>query len=320
MQFRKAFPASLLIIAICLLLMRGSTTIKIWPSAQGFSFAVLADLRGRGDTWKNALLEIRDRRANQQPSFSPAELILVVGDMDPLEARYKDYLQVFTNADTRPLFLPVIGNHEFADGGMHFRFARDVLIPSIPGAVRRHASSCDYYLDHGNVRIIAVDGYTDLGTGGVVNDEGRRWVEQIINASPSSIGHIFISFHEPAFPRGRHLGDSFDQDPELRNTFWRMLLRYKDRVRAVLVGHTHSYSRMRILDPAGGAANDPQAFADENGGIYQVDAGAAGIGRVNTVVRVQIEGRKVFFRVVQAKNGANEQFSEIDKWSIVHHP
>jgi hypothetical protein len=170
------------------------------------------------------------------------------------------------------------------------------------------------------MRFIAVDGYTDLGKDGVINDEGRRWVEQVIKATPSSIDHVFISFHEPAFPRVRHVGDSFDQDIERRNAFWRMLLGYEDRVRAVLVGHTHSYYRMRVLDPGGIAANDPKAFPHEDGGIYQVDAGAAGNGSVNIIVQVQIEGRNLLFRVLQAENGANEPFAEIDKWSMVHHP
>jgi len=99
-----------------------------------------------------------------------------------------------------------------------------------------------------------------------------------------------------------------------------MLLASGGRVRAVFVGHTHTYYRMRVLDPAGTAANDPKAFPDDDGGIYQVDAGAAGNGSVNTIVQVQIEGGNLLFRVLQAKNGASEPFAEIDKWSMVHHP
>lgn len=320
MYMRRALLTSLLAIGVCLLLMMGCTTSKIRPSEQKFSFAVLADPRNQGDTWKNALLEIRDRNVNQDPVFTPAELIVVAGDIDPIVSREEDYQHVFANVDTRPVFLPVIGNHEFENSGAHFRYARDVLIPSIPGAVRRHSNSCDYYLDHNNIRIIVVDGYTDLGKNGVINDKGKQWVEETMRATPSSIDHIFISFHEPAFPRFRNIGDSFDQAPEQRNTFWRMLLKYKDRVCAVLVGHTHSYYRMRVLDPTGTEANDPKAFPNEDGGIYQIDAGAAGNGSVNTIVRVQIVGANVFFRVLQAKKGANEPFAEIDRWSIVHHP
>ena len=165
-----------------------------------------------------------------------------------------------------------------------------------------------------------VDEYPDLGKNGVINDKGTQWVEETIRATPPFIDHIFISFHEPAFPRFRHIGNSFDQAPEQRNAFWRMLLKYKDRVRAVLVGHTHSYYRMRVLDPAGREANDPKAFPNEDGGIYQIDAGAAGYGRANTIVQVQIMGANLLFRVLQAKKGVNEPFAEIDRWSIVNNP
>ncbi|MBU0512178.1 MAG: hypothetical protein KJ638_10840 [Chloroflexi bacterium] len=135
-----------------------------------------------------------------------------------------------------------------------------------------------------------------------------------------SIDHIFITFHAPAFRRFRHTEYSPDEDPELRNAFWRMLIRYKDKVRAVFVGHAHVYYRMRVLDPAGISANDANAFPDEAGGIYQVNAGAAGVASTNTIVQVQIEDRNVFFNVFQANAGPSEPFSEVDKWEIVQHP
>jgi hypothetical protein len=319
MRMRKSLLFFLLTIFFCLVSISAYATPKDGSSGQRCSIAVLADPRGQGETWRNALLEIRRENAGIKLQHTPVELILVAGDMDPLESRYEDYRHVFTNADSLPIFLPVIGNHEFEDGGVSFRYARDVLIPSIHGAVRRHPTSCDYYLDHRNVRIIVVDGYTDLGKKGVINEEGRQWVEQIIKETPSSMDHIFIAFHEPAFPRFRHIGDSFDQDPELRNAFWEMLLQHRTRVRAVLVGHTHSYYRMRVLDPAGKPANDPETFPNEDGGILQIDAGSAGNSPISTIVQVQVEGRNVFFKVLQAKAGAHQSFVEVDKWSIVQH-
>jgi len=317
---RKSLLFSVLTLVICLVSISAYTTPPDRPSERRFDIAVLADPRDQGDTWKNALLEIRSGNAGTKPPRAPVELILVAGDMDPLESRYEDYRNVFTNADTRPILLPVIGNHEFENGSVHFRYARDILIPSLRGAVRRHPVSCDYYLDHRNVRIIAVDGYTELGKGGVINERGSQWVEQVIKETPSSMDHIFIAFHEPAFPRFRHIGNSFDKDPELRNAFWGMLLRHREKVRAVLVGHTHSYYRLRVRDPAGKSANDPGTFPDEDGGIFQIDAGSAGNSPTSTIIQVQIAGRNVFFRVLQAKQGANQPFFEVDKWSIVQPP
>jgi len=285
---------------------------------QAFSFAVLSDIQSGTDTWQNALAEIRDRKVNPEPVFPPAELVLVVGD---LRHGIKDMGpeagegHVFEGATPRPVFLPVVGNHEFDKEGEHFRYMRDVLLPALRGAVRRHETSCDYYYDHRNVRIIAVDGYTDLGKGGVINDKGREWVERVITETPPVIEHVFVAFHEPAFPRKRHVGDSFDQDRKRRDAFWRMLLAHRGRVRAVFVGHTHLYSRMRVLDPSGEAANDPKAFPDEAGGLWQINAAQAGIDGVSTIVQVRVAGEGVLFRALQAEKGAGKLFALADAWT-----
>jgi len=314
----KGMRFDLATILICLLFLAACSTSWAGTSEKGFSIAVLADPRSYSETWKNALSEIRDMKTNPAPGIMPAELLIVAGDIDPLASRYLDFQQVFNTADSRPLFLPVIGNHEFDDGGEHFRYARETIIPSLPNVVRRHATSTDYYIDHKNIRIIVIDGYTDLGKYGVINEKGRQWVEQIIMGTPSDIDHIIVSFHEPAFPRFRHTNRSFDRDPGLRNDFWRMLLKYREKVHAVFVGHTHAYYRMRILDPGGIPANDTKVFPDEDGGIYQIDAGAAGNGSMNTIVQMQVEGKKLRFRTLQAKNGAKKPFTEMDRWEIVY--
>jgi len=171
------------------------------------------------------------------------------------------------------------------------------------------------------VRIIAVDGYGgELGRWGIINKGGREWVEGIIKSTPWAIDHIFITFHAPAFPRYRHLQDSFNAAPEERNAFWNMLIGHRARVRAVFVAHTHFYYRMRVRDPAGVGANDTSLFPDEDGGIYQVDVGAAGRGRKNTVLQVQIDGKNVLFRALQAENGSNQPFGVKDEWQIIGEP
>ena len=88
------------------------------------------------------------------------------------------------------------------------------------------------------------------------------------------------------------------------------------RVRAVFVGHTHSYSRVRVRDPESADANDVAAFPVEEGGIYQVDAGAVGRGEATTFVRVQVEGKNVSFRTYRAANGPDQPFVECDRWEF----
>ncbi len=289
--------------------------------AQKFSFSVLADPRDDTYTWRHALTEIRDMNFNPDPMFTPAEFVIAAGDIDPLDERYNDFKEIFADVDSTPCFLPVIGNHEFSDDSIHFFYARDEIIPYIPNTVRRHSESCDYYFDYNNVRIICVDGYSDLGNFGCINSTGLEWVEQVIESSPDSIDHIFVTFHEPAFPRHRHVGDSFDACPEERNTFWNMLIEHKDIVKATLVGHTHYYSRMRVFDPEGICANDIVCYPDDENGIYQIDAGCSGRGEVgdgrNTIVQVQIDSKNIFFRVLDAEDNTNDPFVLKDEWQII---
>jgi len=287
-------------------------------AADSFSFAVTADPRAEGPSWQNALREIRDMTVNPEPAFAPPSWVIVAGDIDPARRRFEDYNEIFTNALFRPPLLPVIGNHDVGFGG--FEYIRDVIIPAIPGAFRRQPESCDYYIDYRNVRLVVVDAYTKSGKEGVIRGKGRKWVESVIRSAPTAIDHIFVSFHEPAFPRGRHVTDSFNSDVEQRNAFWRMLLSSGGRVRAVFVGHTHTYSRLRVRDPESPAASDLASFPDEPGGIYQVDAGAAGHGDTNTFVRVQVEGKNLFFRTYKACNGAGQPFSECDRWQVPQKP
>ena len=73
---------------------------------------------------------------------------------------------------------------------------------------------------------------------------------------------------------------------------------------------------MRVLDPTGVCANDTDCFPDDIGGVYQVDAGSSGGGVKNTVVQVQITGKSINFRVLQAENGLDESFTLKDQWEI----
>jgi len=197
-------------------------------------------------------------------------------------------------------------------------YISDKIIAAIPGAVRMSEKSYSYYYDYKNVRVISLDGYSgEAGTGGVINEKGRAWTEKAITSAPATIDHIFIGFHAPAFPRGRHLQDSFNANAGERNAFWDMLISHKDRVKAVFSGHTHVYARLRVLNPSGAAANDFNTYPDEAGGIYQVVAGSTGNGTKNTFLRVEIEGKNIYFRTYEAANGKDQPFAVKEEWSII---
>lgn len=197
-------------------------------------------------------------------------------------------------------------------------FIKHTLITAIPGAARMSEESCTFYYDKENVRVISIDAFSgEAGTMGIINDKGRTWTEKAINSAPATIDHIFIAIHAPAFPRLRNTTDLFASNTEKRNAFWTMLVSHKDRVRAVFCGHTHYYSRLRILDPTGAEANDPSKFPDEEGGIYQVDTGSTAMGIKNNFVKVKVEGKNVYFRTFEAENGKDQIFNLKEEWSII---
>lgn len=364
---------------LCLLLfvalLSGCASLAPQRSSPGFSFAVLSDPHSARDSWINSLAEVRDMNVNPDPKFTRSAFILVCGDTNPVDKRFEDYNEVFKDLRDKPVYLPVIGNHEFDDAGgtpgdtgmrqgstpqvsggskaapsaaeggtmqgagatpmmpanqpkvnqvngdpsiIDMQFISDKIINAIPGAVRMSDKSSSYYYDYRNVRVISLDGYSgEAGTQCVINEKGRKWTEDVITSAPSHIDHIFVAFHVPAFPRWRQTFNFPKPDPEQRDAFWNMLVSHRDRVRAVFSGHTHYYSRIRVLNPAASAADDNNAYPDEDGGIYQVTAGSTGNGMENTFLRVEIHGNDVYFRAYEAENGKDKPFAVKEEWSLM---
>ncbi|PKL82895.1 MAG: hypothetical protein CVV24_07820 [Ignavibacteriae bacterium HGW-Ignavibacteriae-3] len=287
----------LLLIAILVFVFSGITPAQSW------SFSSVADPRSGFDDFKKALIEIKELKTNPEPKIQKSEFVLVNGDFDPAEINFRIFNEVFppnTNSSTK--FLPVLGNHDLD----YLYFINGKMTNDKNVFQKFDDSTISYYTDIKNSRIIVVDQYQGTGfKSGCINEAGINWVEEKIKSA--SAEHIFIAFHEPAFPRFRHIGDSFDACLKERDEFWNMLLKYKDRVRAVLVGHSHYYYKMKIQDVKGDA-NNPKKFPIEEGGIYQIDAGGAGNSKEGevTVVQFLIENSKVLARVVQSQKGEKD--------------
>lgn len=283
-------------------------------SFESWSFAALADPRENGFEWRNALGEIRRNTQNSTHSFSPAEFIVTAGDVDPNLLRYTDYKNAFAGDLFMRGYFPAVGNHD-SDSALETGYIQNFILPEQSNITRRDVGDVNYHVDWNNIRLIVVDAYSALGQNGCINSTGLHWVEDLI-ISASWADHVFITFHEPAFPRNGHTGDSFNACLADRNAFWDMLMLHKDIVRAVFVGHTHTYSRMRVSDPRSLQANNPLAYPDDAGGIYQIDCGAAGNGDVNVQVRVEVERCNVYFKTLQADQGWFSSFSPIDEWEF----
>lgn len=280
--------------------------------SQQWSFSVVADPRSGFVDFKRALTEIKKSTGNYEPKIQKSEFVLVNGDFDPAEINYKIFNEVFPpNSDSSSIFLPVIGNHDLD----YTYFIKGKMFDDQKLFNKYDNTSFSYYMDMKNCRVIVIDQYEGTGfNNGCINETGIKWVEEKIKSATAE--HIFIAMHEPAFPRYRHLDNSFNSCPKERDEFWNMLLKYKTKVRAVLVGHTHYYYSMKIKDVKGDV-NDVNKFPVEEGGIYQIDAGGAGNSKEGevTVVQFLIDGRKVLARVIQSKKG-EEKFKEIESIKI----
>jgi len=278
---RKALvvPALLLILVLA-----GSSASNAW--AQPWSFAFFADCRSEYPGYRAALDQLKINEP-ADPKFPTPAFVAAIGDLDPLPKSFGIYKEIIGG---NVPYVPVRGNHESPSD---VEFMLKQVLPSLKFPFEFFdKSSATYYFDLNNVRFIAIDRYTAYGKD--LRDPALLgWLEKAI-ISAAKADHVFIGIHEVNPPL------EASSDP-----FWGMLLSHADKVRAVIGGHTHSYTR-RSITGAG------------YGSIYYINAGNAGRmshGDDNlSFVGVSIDGKNVRFRAIQ-KPEAGGKFAVTDQWS-----
>jgi hypothetical protein len=234
------------------------------PGANGFSFAVTADMRGctppemtGPDSFVGVCEAIRD--------VGPGAFMVTPGDFDP-PGRVRAVIDDVLGPDY--VWYPVVGNHELDDPASmvwvrQYNAGGDTL-PRIVRAGPPNAVETCYSFDYANAHFVAIneyyDGTTDDNKGGDVSDPLYEWLAADLAANDKPI--VFVMGHEPhiAVPdmdngRVRHRGGSLDKDPERNHRFWTLLRRRN--VTAYLCGHTHGTSIAKV------------------NGVWQLDAGHA---------------------------------------------
>ena len=164
-----------------------------------------------------------------------------------------------------------------------------------------------YYFDYGNSRFISVNtnywycAYPeDFGGNleGYVMDNQLEWIEQVLidAGDNSSIEHVFIFAHEPAFPNGGHKKDAqwydggvpgkgrnhnFEGEPidrsyvvDRRDELWEAISR-SGKVVAVFFGDEHNYHRTLITDKTR-VYLDMSPNDDFKNPVWQIISGGAG--------------------------------------------
>ncbi len=257
--------------------------------AERWTFAAISDFYSSFGPFRNVLGEIRDMKANGNPRLPPIEFVLAVGDISPAAESLSIYRGFFP--DRKPVFFPVRGNHEETED---LKVILDDMLKPLGTMVKSFdAGSVNYYFDWKNVRMIVLDQYSgfskDFNEGVLL-----RWLEEAIR-SAAEADHVFIAFHEPHTPR-----EPLDDD-----ALWELLLRNRNKVRAVFSGHTHVFNRRRI--------------PDRPNGIYCINTGNAGqkthSDGYQTIVEVSVDKEKVFLRAVRAPNDTRD-FKVTDRWEI----
>ncbi|MCK5146889.1 metallophosphoesterase [bacterium] len=276
--------------------------------AQDVAFVAAADNRGNTAQFRVALQEINDMTLNQTPLIPFPEFFIICGDFDPVRSNMEIYNDI-VNYPNLPPFYPVVGNHEY-ETPEDMDVILNTLLPDLKNVVN-WGEQGTYSFNYGKVHCVVLDQYAE-NPYGEVDEDLLAWLQQDLNATDQD--HVFVFGHEPAFPRGRHMGDALDQYPETRNAFWKMLLK-DPRVRAYFCGHTHYYSRMRVLDPANVGSS---GFPNEPGGLYQIDTGnignAEGDGLL-TLVYTHIKEDSVLFRAISTPR-LDTTWTVTSQWSI----
>jgi hypothetical protein len=254
--------------------------------AERWTFAAIGDNRSIYSSYRNVLNQIKTLSINLRPKFPPVELVLAVGDLDPVAKNIKIYQEVFKSS--APAYLPVRGNHEKpAD----VDYILKSILPGIGNRLQlKDKDSVQYYVDWKNSRIIVMDQYADL-LSSLTSPETLKWLENAIT-SATGADHVFIAFHEPRIPK-----------PGKDDPFWNLLLKHHDKVRAVFVAHTHVYERRKI--------------GKGEAGIDLINVGNAGKSvhsdNRQTIVEVMVYDSVVFYRTVQALDGTDD-FRMTDEW------
>ena len=241
-------------------------------------FAVIADHRDSFDGLDSALEFIYSQEV---------DFVFVVGDSDPLSTAYQDYYAMW-GFEVREDVLPenqnlyfVMGNHDTPPAGDLFFQAH--IAPNYPdNGPSGTPLGTIFSFDIGPMHMVITNQYFGYHEGGYTTEQ-LNWIDEDLAASQQPIKFVFG--HEPAFPMERHVGDSLDIDPAMRDQFWSILA--NGDVQAFFCGHTHHLSVIRYL------------------GVYQIDVGEAKATHLSVTI-VEVDSHIAIARLYETNGTVPE--------------
>ena len=228
-----------------------------------FRFVVIGDSQGSHHGMNKETLNKLLHRASSlkpQPDFLLFTGDLTQGDGDDDLYYWRDEV---TNYFPISMIYPAMGNHEPDEDIFNEVFSH------LPDNGPRGYSRTSYMFDHGNSRFFCLNSDRSHKISG---DQSDWLIKHLQQAYKKEKDHLFVFYHHPAFPVGRHLGSSLDYHPYYRNMFWQIIDSYQ--VDLVFNGHEHNYSR-RHINSAMNTEMDGRDFVYDHD-IYQIICGGGG--------------------------------------------
>ena len=261
----------------------------IWVTctqAEDIRFAVISDHRDYFTGLENALEFIDSQNV---------DFIIVAGDFDPIDESYIGYYFVYGytvgpehQPDTQEIYF-VLGNHDAPPSGdVYLQINIAPYYPTNgPGSA---PEGTIFSFDRGSAHFVVTNQYWNYASGGYTAQQ-LDWIEQDLASSQKPFK--FVIGHEPAFPQFRHIGDSLDADPVMRDDFWQILS--ENNVTAYICGHTH-YIYSDLVDE-----------------VYQLDSGEARGDSLDVII-VDVSSKVVMAHLFSTDGNvptANDEFETI---------
>jgi 3',5'-cyclic AMP phosphodiesterase CpdA len=250
-------------------------TVTSNAQEEKIKFAVISDTKtNKGYTGlENALTFISEQHV---------DFIIVAGDFSPVDHIYANYFSEWgfgvnenQPSDMQGVYF-VLGNHDREPFGEIFFQVN--IAPYYPANGPHYAPEGTVFsFDRGNAHFVITNQYWNNTQGGYTPEQ-LYWIENDLKTSEKP--YKFVIGHEPAFPMDRHVGDSLDSDPEMRDDFWTVLA--DNNVKAFFCGHTHHVSVINKQS------------------VYQIDTGRVVPDHLAVAV-VEIDGSSAALRLYETK-------------------
>jgi predicted phosphodiesterase len=195
-------------------------------------FAVISDFRDGG------IDQALEFIASQKADF-----IIVAGDVDSLKRYYSQFLKFgygLNQGDetVSPGVYFALGNHDDPPYGE--KLFTELIESFYPQNGPENAPKGTIYsFDRGDCHFTVTNPYWEYPHGGYTQAQ-LAWIEQDLAQSEKT--YKFVIGHEPAFPQKRHVDNSLNEDPAMRDRFWEILS--ENGVQAFFCGHTHYLSHL----------------------------------------------------------------------------